>query len=473
MVLKSESDLAHLLGERWVVNKPEVVKKYGEEHVNTCYELVAPEPAEDCLLVKPGSAREVAEVLEYAGENSLPVFPRGGGTGLAANAVPDRPGLILALERLNDKIEVDETNLTVTCGAAVTLGDLLAELEDHDSLYFPLHPGDEGAQIGGMAASNAGGVRAVKDGVMRDQIRGLKAALPTGELTTFGNPDGTLIKNNAGYDLMNLMIGSQGTLAVIVEVTLKLKPRPQHSATLVIPFAEKEEAFAAVPDFLQEGYIPMAVEYVDRGQILATADDLGKSWPADEGEGDLMIMLNGAAEEDIYELAAAIEEICRRRGALNCYIAETAREQRDLLEVRSHILPAVEEDVLDGIDITVPRSRLAEAMRGIENISSEYGVDIPMLAHAADGNLHPFLMHEGDDPGEIPDYYEDLKRDLYDLTLELGGTVTGEHGVGSMRREELARQYSEREIELMRKIKRAVDPRGILNPGKIFPDRDL
>lgn len=460
-------DLKEIVGEKWVDTDADRVMSYAWEYTNDSYGLVTPEPVEDCVVVKPGNEEEISEIMKYANENLVPVIPKGGNTALAANAIPDEPSVILVLERMNEKIEIDNVNLTVTCETGVTLEDLVEEMNDHPNLYFPLHPGDEGAQIGGMAAMNAGGVRAVKDGIMRDQIRGLKAVLPTGEYVNFGNRDGKLVKNNTGYDLMQMMIGSEGTLGIITEVTLDLKPEPDHSATLIIPFENRSDAFSAVPRMLQEGLIPLAVEFVERDQILETAEDLGKEWPAKEGEGDLMIILAEESEDDIFTTAAAIEEICEEYGSLNTLVADTTQEERDLLEIRSHFLPAIEDRILDCPDITVPRSELDKLMDKLDELSEKYDVEMPLLAHAADGNLHAFIMLEDEEVQEIPDYYEDLKREMYEATIELGGTITGEHGVGALRKKEMALQYTDRELELMKQIKKSFDPNNILNPRKI------
>ncbi len=461
------NDLENIVGEKWVDTDAERVFSYAKEWTIESYGLVAPEPAEDCVVVKPCEAEEISEIMEYANENSIPVLPKGGNTALSANAIPDEPSIILVLERMNEKIEIDEQNMTVTCDAGVTLESLLEKLSEHDKLYFPLHPGDEGAQIGGMAIMNAGGVRAVRDGVMRDQIRGLKAVLPTGEIVDFGNRDGKLIKNNAGYDLSQLMIGSEGTLGIVTEVTLDLKPEPPYSATLIIPFEKRNDAFRAVTEILQEGIIPLAVEYVEREQILATAEDLGKEWPATEGAGDLMVILAEGSEEDLFESAAGIENICQEHNSLNTLMADTTQEEKELLEIRSHFLPAIEDEVVDCPDITVPRSELGDLMDKLDELSEEYDADMPLMAHAADGNLHAFIMLEDPEVEEIPDYYEELKHDMYQAALDLGGTITGEHGVGALRKEQLKMQYTEREMEIMKNLKKAFDPNNVLSPNRI------
>lgn len=460
--------LKNIVGNKWVDTDPERVKTYSEEYTSDAFDLISPKPANDCVVVKPKNADEISEVLKYANENLIPVIPKGGATAIAANGIPLDPSIILVLERINEKIEIDDTNLMVTCDTGVTLGELIEAMNEHDKLYFPLHPGDEGAQIGGMAIMNAGGVRAVKDGIMRDQIRGLKAVLPTGEIVSFGNKTGKLKKNNAGYDLMQLMIGSEGTLGVVTEVTLDLKPEPKASATLVISFEKRKNAFAVVPKILQEGIKPMAIEYVGKDSIIETAKDLGKEWPTDKGEGHLMIIMAENSEEDLFEYAQKIEEISKKYGSIDILFAETEEEQRDLLEIRSHFVMALDDRLIDIPDITVPISQLDTMMNKVERLTKKHNAEISMLAHAGDGNLHPFIMQKNKNDKTIPDYYVDFKREMYEATVELGGTITGEHGIGYLRKDELYLQYSQKEVELMKQIKRSFDPNNILNPGKIF-----
>ncbi|MFW5961727.1 MAG: FAD-binding oxidoreductase [bacterium] len=211
-----------IVGKKWVDTDPERVYSYSIESTNDNYSMVAPEPAAGSVIIKPADSREISEILKYANQHKLNVIARGAGTALSANTIPDQESIILSLERMNKIIEVDEENMLLKAEAAVSLGDIIEELKSNDHLYFPLHPGDEGAQLGGMAAMNAGGVRAVKHGIMRNQILGMEVVLPTGETVQYGGSTGKLLKNNAGFDLMQLLIGSEGTLGVITEVSLKL-----------------------------------------------------------------------------------------------------------------------------------------------------------------------------------------------------------------------------------------------------------
>ena len=456
---KIVDDLVDILGSDWVVSDKSQIGNYLMDETE---ELMRPKSSENSVVVKPGDTEEVSKVMKYANDNLISVVPRGGGTGLCGAAIPTEDSIILSLERLNEIEEVDDDNLMVTCQAGVTLADLIERLEDHDKLYFPLHPGDEGAHVGGMVMENAGGVRAVKHGVMREYVKGLEVVLPNGEVINLG---GKLLKDNAGYDLMHLLIGSEGTLGVVTKVNLRLYVEPGYSSTLLLSFDSSKDALDVVPKILQEGVRPLAVEYVPRELALKSAEHLGKSWPASDGEVDLMIILSEEDEDDVLEMAMDIEEIAKDFGVVNTLFAEREEDQENILDIRSNIYEAIEENISDTLDAAVPPASLPEFIERSREIAEGYGTSISCNGHPADGNLHINIPRED---GGKPSYLDDLKEDLYELTLDLGGTVTGEHGIGKTRKKELLMQFSESEIEIMRGIKRAFDPNNILNPGTIF-----
>mgnify|MGYP006285850693 FL=1 len=457
------NELENIIGEKWVDTDKERVHGYSVESTNDNYSMVAPEPAEGSVVVKPADSEQISEILELANSKKVNVIARGAGTALSANSIPDQPSIILSMERLNQIIEVDEENMLLKCEAAVSLGDIIEELKNNDHLYFPLHPGDEGAQAGAMVAMNAGGVRAVKHGIMRNQVVGIKAVLPTGEIVHYGGSEGKLKKNNAGYDLMQLLIGSEGTLGVITEVSLKLYPEPNAHGTLIVSFDKREDAFAAVPAILKRGIIPMALEYVEKKEIEMAAEDLGKKWPAEKGKYSLIIMLSEDKEDDIFEIGAQIDEITSEFNAVDMLIAQSNSERKDILDIRSHILPAISDEIVDSPDVTVPRGSLLNYLERLTEIEEKYNTSCPVIAHAGDGNLHVLILKED---GQKPDYYEDIKKDIYQSAVETGGTITGEHGIGRLRRDYLPLMYSERELEIMKKIKEVFDPNNILNAGK-------
>ena len=281
-----------IIGEDWVITEREYMEDYLRDETP---EPVRPSPAENLILTKPSSTKEVSEILKIANEMLIPVFPVGGRTGLVGGCIPTEDGIILSLERMN-RITVNRENLTASAEAGATLGDLIKAAEEAD-LFFPLHPGDEGAQIGGLISTNAGGVRAVKYGVMRNYVRGIEAVLPTGEVLNLGGP---LIKNNTGYDLMHLIIGSEGTLCVITKATIRLYPKSRFSATLILPYESRADAIGTVPKILRSGIIPLAIEYVEIDELNRAAEHVGEAWPLQNGRAQLIIILSGSSEDEVY-----------------------------------------------------------------------------------------------------------------------------------------------------------------------------
>lgn len=450
--------LRKLIGEDWVLDNLEQTKGYLYDQTE---ELIRPRAAEDSIVVKPGNTKEISEILKYANEVKIPIVPRGGGTGLCGAAIPTKSSIILSDERLNKTIEVDELNLMVTCDAGVTLADLLEKLKEYDNLFFPVHPGDEGAHIGGMVVQNAGGAKAVRHGIMRNHIKGLEVVFPTGEITNLG---GKLIKNNSGLDLLHLIIGSEGILGIVTKVILKLYPEPKYSGTLLVSFNNREDAIAVVPQILQRGIIPLAIEYMERDVALESAEHIGAKWPAVDGSVDVIIILSEDKEDTLYEKSEEIVEICDSNNAVYTSIAESAREQNTILAVRSNVYTAVKHNAVDGLDMAVPIGSIPDFMREIFELADRYGAKTPSVGHAGDGNIHNFIMREN---GEIPPYYEELKEEMYKTAVKYGGTITAEHGIGKTRVPNLALQLSHKEIELIKAIKKAFDPNGILNPGTV------
>jgi len=447
-----------IIGEDWVITEREYMEDYLRDETP---DAIRPSPAENLILAKPSLTKEVSEILKVANEMLIPVFPVGGRTGLVGGCIPTEDGIILSLERMN-RITVNRENLTALAEAGATLGDLIKAAEEAD-LSFPLHPGDEGAQIGGLISTNAGGVRAVKYGVMRNYVRGIEAVLPTGEVLNLGGP---LIKNNTGYDLMHLIIGSEGTLCVITKATIRLYPKSRFSATLILPYESRADAIGTVPKILHSGIIPLAIEYVEIGELNRAAEHVGEAWPLQNGRAQLIIILSGSSEDEVYSACEAISSIAEESNAGEALIAETREEQDRILKIRSNIYTALKPNMIDILDIAVPINRLCDLMDRIDSISEKYGVYLPVYGHAGDGNLHIHIMKED---GEAPANIREIENEIYSASISLGGVITGEHGIGKLRIGEFERFIPEEERELMMKIKRIFDPNGILNPGKIFP----
>ena len=452
--------LIGICGKDYVYSAKEDVSGYLYDETE---EYVRPKACEDCLVVRPGTYEEVSKILQWANETKTPIIPRGGGTGACGAAIPTIPSVIMSMERFKDIVEVDETNMMITCQTGVTLAKLNEYLNENvHALYFPCHPGDEGAQVGGMCIENAGGVRAVKHGIMRSYVKGMKVCLPNGDIVQFG---GKLVKNNMGYDLMHLLVGSEGTLAVVLEATLKLYPRLDYTGALVCSFKDTESAVKSVGEVQKAGIIPLAVEYMDRDIAVETAKRISKSWPMnDEGCVDLIYMVEEATEDALYETAGTIAELCESNGAVGSVIAENEKEQRNILEIRSAIYEVFKPEFVDSLDTAVPVAHIGDLLRDIDAIAEKYGTRSPRFGHVADGNFHNFILMVD---GKVPEWADDMRRDIYKAALKYGGTVTAEHGTGKTRKPYMELQYTPHVLEIMRNVKRAFDPNNILNPGVI------
>ena len=421
---------------------------------------VRPAASGDVVVVKPGSALEVSKILLLANEFRVPVFPRGGGTGLVGGCIPTRSGIVVSLEQMN-RINVDRDNLFAEAEAEATLRDLISAAESA-GLFFPPHPGDESAQIGGLIACNAGGVRAVKTGVMRNYVRGLEVVLPTGEIIMLG---GKLLKNNAGYDLMQLIIGSEGTLGIITKAWIRLAPRPAASATIIIPFDNRRRAFELVPRIFQAGIIPLAIEYFEKSVMDLAAAEIGEKWPCNDGEYQLMVILAEQSEEALLKTCEVLLGLCEGAGSREPMFAESRREQDLILRIRSELYPILKKTMYDTLDVTLPPASMAGFLDELDKIAGKYGVELPAIGHAGDGNLHVWINVR---EGWRPEDYEKIKEEVYDKVIELGGVITGEHGIGYVKRRDLQKYADPKVLELMKAIKRIFDPNNILNPDKIF-----
>lgn len=450
--------LENIVGKSYVVSERERLQNYLTDE---SADVIRPRPASDLVLVRPANTQEISDILRLANEKNIPVFPRGGGTGLVGGAIPTQNGLILAMERMN-RIEIDKENLMAVAEAGVTLETLSKSTSDA-GLFFPLHPGDETSQVGGLVATNAGGARAIKHGVMRNYVRGLEVVLPTGEILKLG---GKLHKNNVGYDFMQFIIGSEGTLAVITKVTLRLLPMFGATATLIFPYSNRNDAIASVLRMLREGRLPLAIEYTERNLMERTAEHLGENWPVRSGNCYLIIILAESSREQVLSEGLRIAETCQQNGSLEPLFVEARSEQDRILRIRSNIYPALKKETADILDVTVPTSELAKLMEAVEESAKKENVVLPAYGHAADGNLHVHIMKGP--TGEM-EHVERLRDEIYGIAIRLGGVITGEHGIGKIRTGRLKSYLTEKEIELMKNVKRIFDPNIILNPRAKIP----
>jgi glycolate oxidase len=423
-------------------------------------------------VARPSTEEQVAALVKLCRRSGVPVTPRGGGTGLAAACVPQAGGLVLSLERLDRVIDGSADDATLTVQAGVQLGAVYKEA-DKLGLAFPPHPGDESAHIGGAVATNAGGSRAVKYGTIRNFVRGLQVVLADGSIVELG---GRFMKSSTGYNLMALMIGSEGTLGIITRVTLSLLPRAGSVQTLVAPFASVGEAIDAVPAIMAAGIIPLAVEFIEHSVIRSAERMLDRRWPAQKGSASLMVILEDATDESVLERAAGIAEALEARGALDVLVAEHKEQQAEILEMRSLLYEALRPGTAELFDISVPRGQIAGHVRFVHELESKVGTTLPTYGHAADGNVHTHVLRRRLEDGvfgeEIADWQAQrttIRKALYDDAIGRGGVISGEHGIGLAKRDYLERNVGPAAFAAMKAIKAALDPAGILNPGKVLP----
>jgi glycolate oxidase len=373
---------------------------------------------------------------------------------------------------MNRVLEIDADNQMAVTEAGVRLSDFAKAVED-SGLYFPPHPGDESAMMGGLVATNAGGSRAVKYGTIRTYVRGLEFVTPAGEVLTLG---GKLEKSSTGYNLMHLVIGSEGTLGVVTKVILHLKARPGLMRSLVVPFEELEPALETVPLIMKRGIVPLAVEFLEIEPIVLTEEHIRKKWPTKLGKTHLLVILDAASEEDMDRLSEAVAEICCEKGAIDVFIADTAAKQDEVLAIRSKIYDAIKSGTVEILDISVPRAEVAGHVRKVREIAAKYGLWLPTFGHAADGNVHTHIMKVRYENGAMVPVAESewrpkadpVREELFRDCKARGGVISGEHGIGLVKKPYLSIVLDERQIEIMRGIKRVFDPHGIMNPGKIF-----
>ncbi len=410
------------------------------------------------IVVQPRSTEEVSQIVKLAWENSIPITPRGSATGLCGGCVPIYGGIALSLERMDNILEIDEDNLLVTVEAGVKLMDLFKTVEDRE-LFFPPHPGDESAMVGGAIATNAGGSRAVKYGVMRNFVRGIEVVLPNGDVEWLGTKN---VKDTSGYSLVNLFIGSEGTLGVITKAILKITPQPGATMTLVAIYENLEDAIGTVPEIIKKGLSPISIEFIEKEVIPPTEALLGKKWPTSEGEVHLMLIVDARDEDELMQIGEELVDICTANNATDVLVADTKEKQEEILDIRSNIYLALKKDVVEILDITVPPSRIADFVKRVRDLSEKYKIELLTYGHAGDGNVHVHMMKGGEESA-----YSPLRRELHEMGIEMGGVVSGEHGIG-LAKKEFLKMMGEGKIELMRRIKRALDEKNIMNPGKIF-----
>lgn len=415
-------------------------------------------------VVFPQTAGQVAEILELATRHGFAVTPRGAGSGMSGGSIPVQGGVVMVMTRLNRIVRIDTNNFVGVAEPGVITGDFQKAVAA-EGLFYPPDPASaDFSTLGGNLAECAGGAKAVKYGVTRDYVLGLQAVLPTGEVIRTGVQTA---KGVVGYDLTRLIVGSEGTLAVITEMTLRLLPLPETVKTISAFFDRMEAAARAVAAIMRRGVIPRALEYMDKNAIACVENYLQAGLPAD-CEAMLLIEADGMPREAA-EAMERIVEVLSAHGARHIRAAKTPADVERLWRARKAVSPALFALAPDKIneDIVVPRSRLPEMVEKIRSMGEKTGLAVVSFGHAGDGNIHLNVMFDRRDPAQEVAARQTVE-EIFDYTLKLGGTISGEHGVGIAKAPYMAKEIAPGALALMKRVKKAFDPAGILNPGKMM-----
>jgi glycolate oxidase len=450
-----------IVGEKYVLLDKETLVNYSHDETEKLYYL--PE-----IVLKPRTAEEISAIMKICNRDKIPVTPRGAGTGLSGGALPHLGGVLISTERMNSIILIDEKNLQIITEPGV-ITEVLQEAVKEKGLFYPPDPSSRGSCfIGGNIAENSGGPKAVKYGVVKDYVLNLQIVLPTGEIIWTG---ANVLKNSTGYNLTQLIVGSEGTLGIVTKIVLKLIPLPKYDMLILVPFRSLDECAEAVNAIFLAGYIPSALELMEADALKITNKLIGNSAVkiTDDIAAHLIIEVDGNHPDILTNEIATIAELLTKYDIGEIYFAEDAQQKAELWKLRRKVAEVVkiagytiEEDTV------VPRAALPDLIRGVKELAKKHQFHAVCYGHAGDGNLHIRIKKEGTSNSlNDPEITESL-RALFNLVYKLGGTISGEHGVGLVQKGYLDIVFNETQLRLMRQIKKAFDPNNILNAGKIF-----
>jgi glycolate oxidase len=454
--------LRKIVGPEQVLREAERIEPYSRDKVVGLQ-------ADPEVVVKVNSSEQISALFRLAQQERVPVTPRGAGYGLSGGAVPLHGGVVLSVEKMNRILEIDKQNLMVTVEPGVITGDLHRAVEA-EGLFYPPDPASlDSCSIGGNISEDAGGPRAVKYGVTRSYVCGLEAVLPSGEIITCG---GKLVKNVTGYNLIQLLVGSEGTLAVVTKIILRLMPLPKVQIDLLVPFDDFQSAADTVSDIVAHHIVPTTIEFMEQDSLRAVERLLKKQFPFNDAAAQLLIQLDGNRQDAVDSDAELVGTLCLNRGARDVLVARDRPTRQRLWEARRMIIESLnhESPVNHMEDVVVPRSEIPALLKGIKKIAADHFLRIISFGHAGDGNVHVNILKDRMSDLEWEALVPTVAEKIYRLTLSLGGTITGEHGIGCTRKRYLPLALDAAQIDLMRSIKSVFDPNCILNPSKIFPD---
>ena len=457
MISKSViKELASILGNKNILTNKEDLLLYS--HDATAQEFIPD------AVIFPKDAWEISKILKLANEELFPVIPRGAGSGMSGGALAVKGGLVMAMNRLNRILLIDQDNLIAKVEPGVITAHLQEEVEKL-GLFYPPDPASlDVSTIGGNVAECAGGPRALKYGVTRDYVLGLTVVLPTGEILDIGVETA---KGVVGYDITRLIVGSEGTLAIITEIILRLIPKPEMIKTILVIFPEIISAARCVSRIIKEKIVPTTIEFMDSLSVECVRDQLPLELP--KGKPTILLIELDGNSVQIDKDTRKIGDICRQMGITGLRLARDKKEEEDLWKARRNLSPSLLKLKPHKInqDIVVPRSRLAEFVMTLSDIGRRYNLSIPSFGHAGDGNIHVNIMLNRDNNDEV-ERADQALQEILELVIKLKGTISGEHGVGISKKPYIGMEISATGLELMSRIKKAFDPNDILNPGKIF-----
>ena len=452
--------LSAITGQDYVSVRDEIHPDYTHDEM-THYGCFDPE-----LVIQPGCTEEVSQILAYANQEHLPVTTRGAGTGLCGGCVPIHGGIVMSMMRMNKILEIDEQTMNAVLQPGVLLMEIIEEAANHNLLYAP-DPGEKSASVGGNVMTNAGGMRAVKYGVTRDYVRGLEVVLADGSVLTLG---GKTSKNSSGYSLKDLIVGSEGTLAVVTKITMKLLPKPRAMTSLLIPFTTLKDALTLVPKIMRLPAVATTIEFMEKEVIQDAQDYLGKDFPNKEFNAYLIVSYSANTPEEMQAMIHDCAELALQEGAEDVFISDTEERQSSIWDARGAFLEAIKNSTtqMDECDVVVDIDKVADFCQFARDLSIQENIRIRSFGHAGDGNLHIYVLKDALPEEEWQKKVVRCMDALYAKAAAMKGQVSGEHGIGHAKRDYLKQSLDPEQIELMKRIKAAFDPNGILNPGKVI-----